>query len=108
MRKQCYKAWEERHKKAIEERHQRMAGSEEPSSGLMLKFKYPNGFIKMRTFNVSDPIQVMCLFREFIVIQLQVTELVFLLLYYVLFDFVGQDEMASEIFSSRSNVIHTS
>ncbi|XP_030601200.1 uncharacterized protein LOC115791199 isoform X1 [Archocentrus centrarchus] len=73
-RKECYEAWEERRKKAIEERHQRMAGCEEPSSGLLLKFKYPNGFIRMRTFNVSDSIQV-------------------------LFDFVGQDEMASEIFS---------
>ncbi|XP_013855809.1 G2/M phase-specific E3 ubiquitin-protein ligase [Austrofundulus limnaeus] len=73
-RRQCYKAWEERRIKAIEERQQRLAQYKEPSSGLLLKFKYPNGFIRKRTFNVSDPIQV-------------------------LFDFVGQDEMASEIFS---------
>ncbi|XP_043983724.1 G2/M phase-specific E3 ubiquitin-protein ligase-like [Gambusia affinis] len=73
-RRQCYKALEERRIKAIEERQQRLALYEEPSSGLVLKFKYPNGFIRKRNFNVSDPIQV-------------------------LFDFVGQDEMASEIFS---------
>ncbi|XP_015259137.1 PREDICTED: G2/M phase-specific E3 ubiquitin-protein ligase-like isoform X2 [Cyprinodon variegatus] len=73
-RRQCYKALEERRIKAIEERRQRLAVHEEPSTGLLLKFKYPNGFITKRTFNVSDPIQF-------------------------LFDFVGQDEMASEIFS---------
>ncbi|XP_036442939.1 uncharacterized protein LOC118819315 [Colossoma macropomum] len=67
-------------KQAIENRRQRMAAREEPSRGLLLKFKYPNGFICMRKFTepvsepVSEPIQV-------------------------LFDFVGQDEMASEIFS---------
>ncbi|XP_054876983.1 uncharacterized protein LOC129352142 [Poeciliopsis prolifica] len=81
-KRQCYKYWEERRIKAIEERQQRLAVYEEPSSGLLLKFKYPNGFIRKRTFNVSDPIQV-------------------------LFDFVGQDEMASEIFSVQQAISST-
>ncbi|KAL6484547.1 hypothetical protein MHYP_G00065920 [Metynnis hypsauchen] len=59
-----------------------MAAREEPSRGLLLKFKYPNGFIRMRKFTVSEPIQV-------------------------LFDFVGQDEMASEIFSVQEATLST-
>ncbi|XP_051987024.1 uncharacterized protein LOC127647017 [Xyrauchen texanus] len=60
-----------------------MSACEEPSNGVLLKFKYPNGHINMRKFSLSEPIQI-------------------------LFDFVGQDEIASEIFvvqeaaSSRS------
>ncbi|XP_049898937.1 G2/M phase-specific E3 ubiquitin-protein ligase-like [Epinephelus moara] len=83
MKKRAYQAFEERRQKAIQARRQRMAACEEPSDGVSLKFKYPNGYVNMRKFCLSETIQV-------------------------LFDFVGQHEMASEIFkvqeatSSRS------
>ncbi|XP_026059142.1 G2/M phase-specific E3 ubiquitin-protein ligase isoform X2 [Carassius auratus] len=60
-----------------------MSACEEPSDGVLIKFKYPNGHTNMRKFRLSEPIQI-------------------------LFDFVGQDDIASEIFvvqeaaSSRS------
>ncbi|ROL47709.1 G2/M phase-specific E3 ubiquitin-protein ligase [Anabarilius grahami] len=68
---------------AIEARRRRMSACEEPSDGVLIKFKYPNGHTNMRKFRLSEPIQI-------------------------LFDFVGQDDIASEIFvvqeaaSSRS------
>lgn len=60
-------------RKAIKERCQRMAEREEPSDGISLKFKYPDGSVKIGKFTKSEPIQV-------------------------LFDFVGQDDAASEVF----------
>ncbi|XP_067298642.1 uncharacterized protein [Pseudorasbora parva] len=72
-RRHCYEVLEERRKKAIEERRQRMAARVEPLDGEFLKAKYPNGDVNKRKFIMSDPIQV-------------------------LFDFIGQDEMASEVF----------
>ncbi|XP_023822135.1 uncharacterized protein LOC105358325 isoform X1 [Oryzias latipes] len=82
-KKLVYQACEERRQKAIEARRQRMSACEEPSDGVLIKFKYPNGHTNMRKFRLSEPIQI-------------------------LFDFVGQDDIASEIFvvqeaaSSRS------
>ncbi|XP_070819767.1 FAS-associated factor 2-like [Chaetodon trifascialis] len=82
-KKLAYQACEERRQKAIEARRQQMSACEEPSDGMLIKFKYPNGHINMRKFSLSEPIQI-------------------------LFDFVGQDDIASEIFvvqeatSSRS------
>nr|XP_055073116.1 uncharacterized protein LOC129453083 [Misgurnus anguillicaudatus] len=82
-KKLAYQACEERRQKAIQARRQRMSACEEPSEGVLIKFKYPNGHINMRKFILSEPIQI-------------------------LFDFVGQDDIASEIFvvqeaaSSRS------
>ncbi|KAA8578512.1 hypothetical protein FQN60_012564, partial [Etheostoma spectabile] len=58
---------------AIEARRQRLSACEEPSDGVFIKFKYPNGHINMRKFSLLEPIQI-------------------------LFDFVGQDDIASEIF----------
>ncbi|XP_041844497.1 uncharacterized protein LOC121642078 isoform X2 [Melanotaenia boesemani] len=60
--------------KAIEARRQRMALLLEPTGGVPLKFKYPDGHIKQRRFNMSEPI-------------------------HVLFDFVGQIQSASEVFT---------
>ncbi|XP_073732564.1 uncharacterized protein [Misgurnus anguillicaudatus] len=82
-KKLVYQACEERRQKAIQARRQRMSACEEPSEGVLIKFKYRNGHINMRKFSLSEPIQI-------------------------LFDFVGQDDIASEIFvvqeaaSSRS------
>uniref|UniRef100_A0A8C2BBZ9 G2/M phase-specific E3 ubiquitin-protein ligase n=1 Tax=Cyprinus carpio TaxID=7962 RepID=A0A8C2BBZ9_CYPCA len=82
-KKLVYQSCEERCQKAIEARRQRMSACEEPSDGVLIKFKYPNGHTYMRKFRLSEPIQI-------------------------LFDFVGQDDIASEIFvvqeaaSSRS------
>ncbi|XP_039678117.1 G2/M phase-specific E3 ubiquitin-protein ligase-like isoform X2 [Perca fluviatilis] len=82
-KKLAYQACEERRQKAIEGRRQRLSACEEPSDGALIKFKYPNGHINGRKFSLSEPIQI-------------------------LFDFVGQDDIASEIFvvqeatSSRS------
>ncbi|XP_048032152.1 uncharacterized protein LOC125258945 isoform X2 [Megalobrama amblycephala] len=72
-RRHCYEVLEEKRKKAIEERRQRMAARVEPLDGEYLKAKYPNGDVNKRKFIMSDPIQD-------------------------LFDFIGQDEMASEVF----------
>ncbi|XP_076578623.1 G2/M phase-specific E3 ubiquitin-protein ligase-like [Chaetodon auriga] len=72
-KKLAYQTCEERRLKAIEARRQRMSACEEPSDGVLIKFKYPNGRINMRKFSLSEPIQI-------------------------LFDFVGQDDIASEIF----------
>ncbi|CAB1457397.1 unnamed protein product [Pleuronectes platessa] len=82
-KKLAYQACEERRQKAIEARHQRLSACEVPSDGVLIKFKYPDGHLNMRKFSLCEPIQT-------------------------LFDFVGQDEGASEIFvvqeatSSRS------
>ncbi|KAM9486989.1 G2/M phase-specific E3 ubiquitin-protein ligase-like isoform 2-T2 [Clarias gariepinus] len=73
LKKLAYQASEEKRQKAIETRRQRMAMCNEPSDGALLKFKYPDGHISMRKFNLSESIQD-------------------------LFDFVGQEDMASEIF----------
>ncbi|KAM9486838.1 uncharacterized protein Hap1MRO34_006736 [Clarias gariepinus] len=73
LKKLAYQASEEKRQKAIETRRQRMAMCDEPSDGALLKFKYPDGHISMRKFNLSESIQD-------------------------LFDFVGQEDMASEIF----------
>ncbi|XP_067271191.1 coagulation factor V-like [Pseudorasbora parva] len=72
-KKLAYQACEERRQKAIEARRQRLSACEEPSDGVLIKFKYPNGHINMRKFSLLEPIQI-------------------------LFDFVGQDDIASEIF----------
>ncbi|XP_060927947.1 G2/M phase-specific E3 ubiquitin-protein ligase-like [Limanda limanda] len=82
-KKLAYQACEERRQKAIEARHQRLSACEVPSDGVLIKFKYPDGHLNMRKFSLCEPIQT-------------------------LFDFVGQDDGASEIFvvqeatSSRS------
>ncbi|XP_077088033.1 uncharacterized protein LOC143739405 isoform X2 [Siphateles boraxobius] len=85
-RRRCYKVLEEKRKKAIEERRQRMAARVEPLDGEYLKAKYPNGDVNKRKFIISDPIQV-------------------------LFDFIGKDEMASEVFriqeATSSNAIES-
>lgn len=47
--------------KAIKERCQRMADREEPSDGISLKFKYPNGSMSIGRFAESESIQVMLL-----------------------------------------------
>ncbi|KAA0724081.1 G2/M phase-specific E3 ubiquitin-protein ligase [Triplophysa tibetana] len=59
--------------KISEERRQRMAARVEPLEGEFLKFKYPDGYVNKRKFITSEPIQV-------------------------LFDFIGQNELASEVF----------
>ncbi|RXN22005.1 G2 M phase-specific E3 ubiquitin- ligase-like protein [Labeo rohita] len=63
-----------------------MAVRVEPLDGEFLKVKYPNGDLIKRKFIVADPIQV-------------------------LFDFIGQDEMASEVFriqeATSSNAIES-
>ncbi|XP_077082134.1 uncharacterized protein LOC143735778 [Siphateles boraxobius] len=85
-RRRCYEVLEEKRKKAIEERRQRMAARVEPLDGEYLKAKYPNGDVNKRKFIMSDPIQV-------------------------LFDFIGKDEMASEVFriqeATSSNAIES-
>ncbi|CAM4672662.1 unnamed protein product [Leuciscus chuanchicus] len=85
-RRHCYEVLEEKRKKAIEERRQRMAARVEPRDGKYLKAKYPNGDVNKRKFIMSDPIQV-------------------------LFDFIGTDEMASEVFriqeATTSNAIES-
>ncbi|XP_077100303.1 uncharacterized protein LOC143751604 isoform X2 [Siphateles boraxobius] len=85
-RRRCYEDLEEKRKKAIEERRQRMAARVEPLDGEYLKAKYPNGDVNKRKFIMSDPIQV-------------------------LFDFIGKDEMASEVFriqeATSSNAIES-
>ncbi|KAL1270818.1 hypothetical protein QQF64_029834 [Cirrhinus molitorella] len=71
--RQCYDLLEERRKNAIKERQQRMAARVEPLEGEFLKIKYPDGYVNKRKFIMSEPIQI-------------------------LFDFIGQNEMASEVF----------
>lgn len=44
---------------AIKERCQQMADREKPSDGISLKFKYPNGSIKIGKLTESEPIKVM-------------------------------------------------
>ncbi|XP_013855984.1 uncharacterized protein LOC106511794 [Austrofundulus limnaeus] len=73
MRKRALENIEERRRMAIRERCLRLADREEPNDGISLKFKFPDGSVKMGKFNESEPIQV-------------------------LFDFIGQAEEASEIF----------
>ncbi|XP_030294372.1 uncharacterized protein LOC115594428 isoform X2 [Sparus aurata] len=73
IRKRALENIEERRRMAIKERCQRMADREEPSEGISLKIKYPDGSIKIGKFTESEPIKV-------------------------LFDFVGRDEAASEVF----------
>ncbi|XP_077057358.1 G2/M phase-specific E3 ubiquitin-protein ligase-like [Siphateles boraxobius] len=67
-------------------RRQRMAARVEPLDGEYLKAKYLNGDVNKRKFIMSDPIQV-------------------------LFDFIGKDEMASEVFriqeATSSNAIES-
>ncbi|CAB1455150.1 unnamed protein product [Pleuronectes platessa] len=75
-KKLAYQACEERRQKAIEARHQRLSACEVPSDGVLIKFKYPDGHLNMRKFSLCEPIQT-------------------------LFDFVGQDDGASEIFVSE-------
>ncbi|XP_055073116.2 uncharacterized protein [Misgurnus anguillicaudatus] len=82
-KKLAYQACEERHQKAIQGRRQRMSACEEPSEGVLIKFKYPNGHINMRKFILSEPIQI-------------------------LFAFVGQDDIASEIFVVQEAASSTS
>lgn len=41
-----------------------MSACEEPSDGVLIKFKYPNGHTNMRKFRLSEPIQVMCVQLE--------------------------------------------
>lgn len=43
---------------AIEARCQRMAMCDEPSNGVLLKFKYPDGHISTRNFNLPESIQL--------------------------------------------------
>ncbi|XP_058625944.1 uncharacterized protein LOC131536818 [Onychostoma macrolepis] len=59
--------------KAIEDRWRRIASHEEPIDGVPIKFKFPNGTEKIRKFILSETIQI-------------------------LFDFVGQDDLSSEVF----------
>ncbi|KAI7789966.1 putative G2/M phase-specific E3 ubiquitin-protein ligase-like [Triplophysa rosa] len=72
-RRQCLEAQEKIRLKAIEDRHQRIINLEEPIDGVPIKFKFPNGLERIRKFNLSETIQV-------------------------LFDFVGQDDLSSEVF----------
>ncbi|CAL8388295.1 unnamed protein product [Boreogadus saida] len=64
---------EERRKKAIHERQLRMAGVPEAAHGVPLRFKYPSGITRTRRFVLSESIQI-------------------------LFDFVGEEEDATEYF----------
>ncbi|XP_032363251.1 FAS-associated factor 2-A [Etheostoma spectabile] len=59
-KKLAYQACEERRQKAIEARRQRLSACEEPSDGVFIKFKYPNGHINMRKFSLLEPIHVKC------------------------------------------------
>ncbi|KAI2650850.1 G2/M phase-specific E3 ubiquitin-protein ligase [Labeo rohita] len=85
-RRHCYEVLEEKRKKAIEERRQRIAIRVEPLDGEFLKVKYPKGDLIKRKFIMADLIQV-------------------------LFVFIGQDEMASEVFriqeATSSNAIES-
>ncbi|XP_016115437.1 FAS-associated factor 2-like [Sinocyclocheilus grahami] len=58
MRRQQLQAQEERRLKAIHERRQRMASVPEPSDGVPLRFKFPNGQMKSRKFRMSESVQV--------------------------------------------------
>ncbi|XP_055075368.2 uncharacterized protein [Misgurnus anguillicaudatus] len=64
---------EERRRKAIHERQLRMADVPEPADGVPLRFKYPSGITRTRKFVLSESIQI-------------------------LFDFVGEDDDATEYF----------
>ncbi|KAF5897304.1 G2/M phase-specific E3 ubiquitin-protein ligase-like, partial [Clarias magur] len=79
LKKVAYQASEEKRQKAIETRRQRMAMCDETSDGVLLKFKYPDGHISMRKFNLSESIQD-------------------------LLDFVGQEDMTSEIFEVQEAI----
>ncbi|XP_067271635.1 uncharacterized protein [Pseudorasbora parva] len=75
MRRQILETQEERRLQVIQERRQRISFPE-PSDGVPLRFKFPNGQLKTRRFLLSESIQR-------------------------LFDFVGQDNSSTEIFSIR-------
>lgn len=51
---------------AIKERCQQMADREKPSDGISLKFKYPNGSIKIGKLTESEPIKVMAYSHVFL------------------------------------------
>ncbi|XP_077099151.1 uncharacterized protein LOC143750154 isoform X2 [Siphateles boraxobius] len=76
MRRQHLQALEERRLKAIDERRQRMVLFPEPSDGVPLRLKFPNGLMKTRKFMMSESIKT-------------------------LFDFVGQEDSSTEHFSIR-------
>ncbi|XP_050951519.1 uncharacterized protein LOC127154155 [Labeo rohita] len=56
-RRHCYEVLEEKRKKAIEERRQRIAIRVEPLDGEFLKVKYPKGDLIKRKFIMADLIQ---------------------------------------------------
>lgn len=59
--------------KAIDERRQRMVLFPEPSDGVPLRFKFPNGIMKTRKFMMSESIQVMCHSMMFCLWYLNIT-----------------------------------
>ncbi|XP_048036147.1 FAS-associated factor 2-like [Megalobrama amblycephala] len=73
MRHQYLEAQEKSRLQVIEDRRKRIANHEEPIDGVPIKFKFPNGMEKIRKFILSETIQI-------------------------LFDFVGQDDLSSEVF----------
>ncbi|XP_041854877.1 G2/M phase-specific E3 ubiquitin-protein ligase-like [Melanotaenia boesemani] len=75
--------FEERRRMVIRERCHRMANREEPKDGISLKFKFPDGSVKIGKFSESEPVQV-------------------------LFDFIGQVEEASEVFKLQEATCSTS
>ncbi|KAF0023434.1 hypothetical protein F2P81_024064 [Scophthalmus maximus] len=74
---------EERRKKVIHERQLRMADVPKAAQGVPLRFKYPSGIIRTRRFILSESIQI-------------------------LFDFVGQEEDATEYFHIQGSLSVTS
>ncbi|XP_051948348.1 G2/M phase-specific E3 ubiquitin-protein ligase-like [Xyrauchen texanus] len=82
MRRQCLEAQEKSRLQAIEDRRKRIANYEEPIDAVPIKFKFPNGVEKIRKFILSDTIQI-------------------------LFDFVGQDDLSSEVFYVQDAISST-
>ncbi|XP_041863733.1 uncharacterized protein LOC121653992 [Melanotaenia boesemani] len=83
IRIRAMETFEERRRMVIRERCHRMANREEPKDGISLKFKFPDGSVKIGKFSESEPVQV-------------------------LFDFIGQVEEASEVFKLQEATCSTS